>query len=135
MTAIKPCPFGNNPGKQFFQQPDHETAYIICGSCGSSGPTDYKTKKDAVAAWNTRPAPKVKPLVWVTHGGIPGLHEASSPIGWYYNIWASEGVWYEGDPASGEPMRKKYATIEAAKAAAQADYDARILAALMMGDA
>jgi len=75
---------------------------------------------------------QVKPLVWEKHRDY-GLHDAPSPLGWWYNIHETSGsrFEYQGDPAAGrEGNPKMFTTIEAAKAAAQADYAARIMAAL-----
>ena len=82
------------------------------------------------AAWNRRadlaavqPAQvRVKPLVW---------HEGDEPDEWKsgpYDVWCELGKFqvYHWSIVKGAP----HETAEAAKAAAQADYEARILAAL-----
>ncbi len=69
-------------------------------------------------------APKVKPLVWVDLHGDGSLYETDvdNPLGYHavINRRGQLGWWYFGF----------YETLEAAKAAAQADYERRILEAL-----
>lgn len=75
----------------------------------------------------------VKPLEWLPHEDIPGLHNAKGSDGWYYNIFeGSDGAFrYEPHPGTFPPPHPlDFPAIEAAKAAAQADYEARILSAL-----
>lgn len=68
--------------------------------------------------------PKVKPLVW--HGPDVGDEYSASGGGVVYVIrtQTEKGYWVSG-------VRGYFSTIEAAQAAAQADYEARILAALV----
>jgi hypothetical protein len=77
---------------------------------------------------------KVKPLEWYASTDIPGLHNAESPICWWYNVHElNDGRFkYEGDPCAlpQNVQPSAHPTLEAAKAAAQADYEARIYAAL-----
>jgi hypothetical protein len=79
-------------------------------------------------------APRVKALEWEARTDMPGLHNAKSPIGWWYNVHElNDGRFkYDGDPcALPQNMQPSaHPTLEAAKAAAQADYEARILSAL-----
>lgn len=76
--------------------------------------------------------PRVKPLVWQARDDLKGLHEARGADGLYRNVWDQQnGTWaYEGDPTANPQQQAMLPTIEAAKAAAQADYEARILSAL-----
>lgn len=70
--------------------------------------------------------PRIKPLVW--RDALPSTNPsyspntAPTPFGMYYAN--THAFWFEGSDAT------KYPSREAAKAAAQADYEARILAAL-----
>jgi hypothetical protein len=75
---------------------------------------------------------RVKPLVWTAREDLNGLHEACGADGLYRNVWDQKnGTWvYEGDPTTNPPTQARFHTLDAAKAAAQADYEARILAAL-----
>ncbi len=72
---------------------------------------------------------RVKPLVWVDADDDDALARAES-MGQEYSVGYDCGAWFAysetwcGDVAAGLP------TVDAAKAAAQADYEARILAAL-----
>jgi hypothetical protein len=73
---------------------------------------------------------KVKPLVWVeaqlpSRGG--GKYTADA-----YTIRKIEGLWLLDFAGTGR-AEWRFTTLDAAKAAAQADYEARILAALEMG--
>lgn len=81
---------------------------------------------------------KVNPLVWVERADILGLHNAKGADGYWYNVQqeASNAFTYEGHPSDmPDSIRVKCDTLDAAKAAAQADYERRILAALEGGAA
>ncbi len=70
------------------------------------------------------PAVKVKPLVWRDDG--TNGHETDHAFG-FYEVYPSP----EGDMLSRDGVDSGvYSSIEAAKAAAQADYEARIMSAL-----
>ena len=75
--------------------------------------------------------PKVKPLEWVQHPAYQ-IWRCDTMIGGY-KVFAERGVTWDYDSAtSRDDKTSRIAdTIEAAKAAAQADYEARILAALV----
>ncbi len=83
----------------------------------------------------------VKPLVWEPSVIDKPWHSAKAPWGWYYAQWDDETqAWF----ASLEMGEIEYPTIldpadvptlDAAKAAAQADYERRILSALEIGGA
>ena len=85
----------------------------------------------AITALRAKAEVKVKPLVWRMEYGYTGRAETS--IGVYL---------IERFPGQGQPYRlinafdgkSSHSTLEAAKAAAQADYDARIRAALEGGE-
>ena len=77
---------------------------------------------------------RVKPLVWRHRTDISYLHEAKGADEWYRNIREDDGQYIlEGD-FTGNVAERIFPTLEAAKAAAQADYEARILAALERSD-
>lgn len=82
---------------------------------------------------------RVRPLEWKAREDIKGLHDAFGADGWCRNVWEqAEGrATYEGDPAITVLNRSGalFDTLDAAKAAAQADYDARILAAISPAEA
>lgn len=73
----------------------------------------------------------IKALEWEARPDILGLHNAKSCDGYWYNVQqVADGVFiYEGHPA-GMPdhVGSKHPSLIVAKAAAQADYEARILA-------
>lgn len=104
------------------------------GHMGVSGPpVDAQAALDAIKAQVRREARKVKPLAWERLKGIQTDFKAKCILGTYlvecfddgdgdYYVWALEWGKIEGP---------KMESAEAAKAAAQADYERRILSALM----
>lgn len=96
---------------------------------------------DAVEKWNTRalrsatPMPGVKPLEWrefatSRHDYGHGVWDANGP--WTtYSIWdCFEAGFDDEDRYYARAISKSFHTVEAAKAAVQADFEARILSAL-----
>lgn len=75
------------------------------------------------------PAVKVKALEWQHEDD--GEYIAQSETGWYH-IGRPASFWNLTIPSGGVPS---FETLEAAKAAAQADYERRILSALVPADA
>ncbi len=75
-------------------------------------------------------AVKVKPLVWVKNSRIEGWWQVE---GWPYVVRCEGGIGYlvdcDSETLAGKPGGP-HDTLELAQAAAQADYDARILAAI-----
>lgn len=93
-----------------------------------SNPPQSSAAWDARNAINAIPAvqPTVKPLVWRDDG--TNGHETDHAFG-FYEVYPSP----EGDMLSRDGVDSGvFPTLEAAKAAAQADYEARILSALDM---
>lgn len=78
----------------------------------------------------------VKPLVWEPSVIGKPWHSAKAPWGWYYAQWDDETQAWFASLEMGEVEAPiilsppDVPTIDAAKAAAQADYEARILSAL-----
>lgn len=72
---------------------------------------------------------KIKPLVWTYVGGETWIARTTIGIASVQKDTHGWGVWLAGQNSESVCWRVEN-TIEAAKAAAQADYDARILAAL-----
>lgn len=73
----------------------------------------------------------IKALEWEARTDILGLHNAKGCDGYWYNVQqVADGVFvYEGHPADmPDHVSSKHPSLAAAKAAAQADYEARILA-------
>ena len=131
MDKLKPCPFCGSNAKLMGGPMVHETYSVWCTGVGRHH-MDYGFDKDtAIAAWNTRAAPKVKPLVWTAKG------YAQTPFGKYLVVredWSGEeDFWFIC--FAGKPYGKcgEHGSEEAAKAAAQADYERRILDALEPG--
>lgn len=111
--------------------PVEEAYFCNCLNCGISNSNiigGHQSKADAIRAWNTRALPKVKALEWENslNGrwiGTPPVKLANMAF-WVFSC--SEG--FKRPAGDGRPLY--YRTLEAAKAAAQADYEARILATL-----
>ncbi len=85
-----------------------------------------------------RPAVRVKPLEWVGRGtwsNQPCYH-ADSAFGWLMIVdHTTHGNGFRVYPPWEEPAHSEtYPSLEAAKAAAHADYEARVLAAIEGGD-
>lgn len=143
-TALLPCPFcgGDLPYTDeescriFGKRTGHSFA-VACSNCEVSAPGE-RTMKESIAAWNRRAIPAaqvtVKPLEWfeVTDRDDEdfGKHVAvDTNIHVRYKVYKVYGGGWRlcGSVPFGQPIRP---TIEAAKAAAQADYEARIRSAL-----
>jgi hypothetical protein len=82
------------------------------------------------AALSAAPAPevKVKPLEWVKHPTANGWR-AETILG-THQVWSINCVSWQFDGWSGDRLLEKAETVDAAKAAAQADYTTRIMSAL-----
>ena len=134
MTApeMKPCPFCGETDTVILNGPvEDDWCAVVCNKCSARGPINY-TDHHAITAWNRRadfaavqPAQvRVKPLVWKGDS----IRVTANGMGKYYSCMrmfhGQKGSGWECDEGDWHP------TIEAAKAAAQADYEARILAAL-----
>lgn len=135
---LKPCPFcGGKP----FIQPNGRLGYkyweVVCDSeCDFTGPA-RDTEEEAAAAWNRRSSAalsieqtqpvQVKALEWRREAP----YHVARVFGGLYAVEAWDG----GVTLSGIPGRRDFKDIEAAKAAAQQDYETRILSALVNAEA
>ena len=129
--ALKPCPHCGS--KAWLRDSAAGRSRIECDEC-QTGQLHFADHTEAIAAWNRRasvvpeaPAvPVVKALEWIEAGkdGAVGAFVAPSVLGTYM-IWP-RGV-LETPPPS---VSKNYGSVEAAKAGAQADFEARIGSAL-----
>ena len=148
MTAseLKPCPFCGED-----MPPHDDTSWVRCFGCGVE--TGWQpTPEEAIAAWNRRadlaavPAQgRVKPLVWDRDGrrlhldetmqmslgydwdGYTLMRQEAYGLGCSYIIWPDHigaKTWNIYGVADGLYVQD-IAGEEAAKAAAQADYEAR----------
>ena len=135
--ALAPCPFCG--GEAEWKSGGPGCAWISCKSCPAE--TGDGSIPRIAAAWNRRAALPargvgVKPLVWEPSAINKPWHSAKAPWGWYYAQWDDETQAWFASLEMGEVEApiimspSDVPTIEAAKAAAQADYEARILAAL-----
>jgi len=124
---LKPCPFCG--GRAATDIPP-QRRQVECHVCGAAV---YNR-----AAWNTRTPPQVKPLVWSDEcrkNSFPDRWQAEMPCGaGDYTVAGStrknEWRWYRNGRYVVGFYDQEPTTIEAAKAAAQADYTRRILDAL-----
>lgn len=137
MTApeLKPCPFCGSV------EPEWLASQVVC-DCGASGPRQDVAREyqaDAFQAlndWNRRadlaavPAQvRVKPLVW--GGLIAGSYRIQIKEGGIANLWCySAEMAEDGEPTLIKGGYLTLISLEDLKAAAQADYEARILAAI-----
>lgn len=127
---LKPCPFCGR-GHLFSSSNQADMEFVGCDDCGAEGPA--REGLEAIAAWNTRAPVRVKPLVW---GDAPargrrckgyGVAGAVYTIAFYAgSVGPAIYRWASEESAWSEPFE----TFEAAKAAAQADYERRIREAL-----
>jgi len=136
--ALNPCPFcgGENLTECY------DRLCIACLDCGCDGPV-FTNTSDTIAAWNTRAPVKVKPLAWgdypnrvlagpdVAVANVDGIIQYTyqaqrDPCAHSFMVFAYPKYGLESWSSNG------HTDIEAAKAAAQADYKSRILAALDM---
>lgn len=135
MTAPDPCPRcvgaceavrGPVPGRWG----------VRCRDCDLWADDRKETEAEAIAAWNRRAVSvRVKPLVWENFDAW--TFWARCPVG-SYQVEERNGVWKATlDNTRGLEVVYEYTTdgltsddFQGAKAAAQADYEARILAAL-----
>ena len=118
IPELKPCPFcGGEPIVE--RQGDRRQSHIIyCGECG--GRLETGETWNAGQLWNTRTEPQVKPLVWQRNGN----HWAGGH-GYVVRKFGSEFTLTVQNQ-----FDRKFPTVDAAKAAAQADYTRRTLDAL-----
>lgn len=114
-----------------FERPDG--VRMRCGGYGLC-PVCAKDLAQLQAAWNTRPAPKVKPLVWDDFDGggakARGFYHASYIITYWRGRCEFEVSMSYPGYQTGYDGKRFHQTIEDAKAAAEADYKHRILDAL-----
>lgn len=133
---LKPCPFCGGEARYQIDHTTEERNSVWCGKC-DFGMFDPDDTGSVVTAWNTRAdlapaAPKVKALEWKWQRDPRDMSEARTTIG-SWTIWEIDGSGYCHGPndTSGKWCK---GGLDGAKAAAQADYEARILAALEGGD-
>ena len=119
-AVLKPCPFC---GGRRLSGARNETGSMVtvCDTCEAMGPSQVGTSLAAIcAAWNTRAAPQVRPLVWQNNGN----HWA----GGHGYVVRKFGVEYTLTIRN--QFDQYFFDLESAQAAAQADYTRRILDAL-----
>jgi len=138
ISELLPCPHCGE--KEHLYPAYHELGVgkpyaIDCLGCGA----DYRPREglDVVALWNRRaPAPvRVKPLEWGTYqvrNGANGrqiVKRGSTPFRAFFIERGADG-WWVTEGLLGRDILGPYDTYKAARDAAQADYDQRIMAAV-----
>lgn len=108
----------------------------VCTDCGGSGITYQTERRCACQTYIPAVQPTVKPLVWVDFPDRGAKARAWNEANYMIQKW-SDGRWeitasYPGYATFVDGVDRFHPTLEAAKAAAQADYEARILSALGM---
>jgi len=128
---LKPCPFcGGVPYLANVAMAG--CSYVVCTDCRMQ--SDDGSRNRVVNKWNTRAAPKVKPLVWKN----PFCTEGSAAVsfGIYYFMWDEEVQSLYGSLELGECENpiildpSNCASAQEVMAVCQADYERRILDAL-----
>lgn len=147
--ALEPCPFCG--GSATMEQTESNRWSVGCDNAdeptcmGYQSLTTFARRSEAVKAWNTRAAAPgepcaVKPLEWQeSDGNISGQKVWSSGDPWVFWIVKdshdADYVWCENFNIEGwcpaSPVRGTFKSLDAAKAAAQADYEQRIRSALV----
>lgn len=127
---IKNCPFCNGEADFESVGMDSQTVWqrVMCIQC-CAGSAPHETCAEAVEAWNTRVAQKVKPLEWEAEDGRPTCIDSEGCGKLYRVLIRHDGtaVLRHNAQTLGEEQHR---SEKDAKAAAQADYERRILSAL-----
>lgn len=139
---LKPCPFCGSEAS-IFPSCDHSTAWV--GGCSASNGCPGQdavwedSEEEAYAVWNTRAdlaKPRVKPLVWDKnpdeqewYAKIAEVNGDTFERGYMILPSASGFTLYDGF-ASRRRVLAHFTLAPEAKAAAQADYERRILSAM-----
>jgi len=145
MDDLKPCPFCGDAKDEDYAPSLSETRGLLhndqigcsvyCPNCGIEFNEEYAD--DLIEKWNTRPAspspaspsPAIKPLAWDDFDGRGAKAKVFYDASYLITKWSTGkfelAVSYPGHQAifAGPQF---YDTLDAAKAAAQADYEARI---------
>lgn len=120
IPELKPCPFCG--GTEIDTHGDDKVVGYHCLTCEAVGPNHYITFPKP-REWNTRAAPKVKPLAWYGRKSDDIMFQYRIHIG--YRLEDGNFVLTLSGSTIGE-----YKSECDAKDAAQADYERRILSAL-----
>lgn len=136
VSELLPCPFCSEALMQKpAAYPLHEDYYEHpAGECILRG-LMFVGQPEFIAAWNRRTIPeaaggRVRGLEWGPPSGL-GFYEATTPFGSYVimsGLRDTTAKWWFGQQPSDAGNRR--ASVEEAKAAAQADYEQRIRSAL-----
>ena len=130
-NTLKSCPFCGSPME--WRSGDHAVHVNLGNTCPIAGQGFTDREK-----WNARIPPKVKLLVWIDDSrkySFPNRWHTEMPCGsGDYSVTGStrknEWKWFRGGYYVRGHHNQEPTTLDAAKAAAQADYERRILAGL-----
>jgi hypothetical protein len=131
MSELEPCPFcGEYP--KFYGATDgsgFEAIDCVNDDCQVSPTTDYMNYEDALKAWNTRAAPKVKALEWFRYTTSCYGHGILGQ-GYRIDVKAACCELYLDRDDQAREFLGEYKIQDQAKAAAQSHYEKLVLEAL-----
>jgi len=81
MEALKPCPFCGEKSDQVLRI-GRLCGVVVCTVCSAEGPC-RGTKKEIIAAWNTRIDPQREQLVKALKA-LVALDDGNEPFAWEY---------------------------------------------------
>ena len=129
MTDLKPCPFcgGSHITEWEVTTFSVDSSYDMFGCADCRIGFDDGRDEENIRTWNTRAGPKVKPLEWVVSKG----EQKAGSLGFSYYLELTHGQHSLSFSALNYfKLIYKGSSEEKAKAAAQRDYERRILSAL-----
>lgn len=136
-VELKACPWHGSPENLEVEDNGGGCFWVVCtlSGCGCEGPYAH-SEAEARTAWNTRSDPavrdRVKPLEWKRNSGA-SLWTEELIFGVYYVLYDEADGWraFRGQLLSFDTEAEiAFGSEAAVKAAAQADYEQRILSAL-----
>jgi hypothetical protein len=129
---LKPCPFCGGEAELVRGMPKGGYDRVECTTpgCWAEVSAGGEDEDKAIAAWSTRASPRVRPLEWDER--YDGVSRAEYRPRHFYECHDIGRGWvcHETIRGTGHSIGEVWTTREEAKAAAQADYERRILGAL-----
>lgn len=128
---LLPCPFC---GSDLLDA--DSSSLVFCDSCGCYGPSAVMNWNQPDIKWNTRTAPKVKPLVWDMHpdeqewyAKLPEIEDQTFERGYLITPSGSGFAVFSGFGSRARKIGQSILATEA-KAVAQAYHECLILSTL-----